>query len=363
VYTSSASSTKPALDIPGIVWKPAPKNTLSGEVAARLMTRAEVERWYDAAWLSFAVYATGFGYVFTRYSQHVNGSYPDTMIPLYIADKAFGWTALWMMSAAPFAGNLLAIMNTFSGEAATNGLDTINAAVCAVIMAVPVFSFIFPWVTWALARNIFTRWEKSISFKSMLVDLVSLKTETGVISFFFLMTHAFMGSLVAIPQYKSKWFDADNKGRFYGNYELSLACGVIAFVLVTLLTIRSLIKEGSWMKLKPVYNYVSPLAIFLATFHLIFMGYKGWNSLFNPASYGGQPSPTFASSMFSLGVVGAHIFLMVLGTKKRARKGVRVEKHSAIEAAFAKYNKSAASGSSTQHVKESFHEDGEFHDA
>ena len=326
------------------------------------MTRAEVERWYDAAWLSFVVYATGFGYVFTRYSQHVNGSYPDTMIPLYIADKAFGWTALWMMSVAPFAGNLLAIMNTFSGEASTNGLDTINAVVCALIMAVPVFSFIFPWITWALARSIFTRWEKSISIKSMLVDLVSLKTETGVISFFFLMAHAFMGGLVAIP-YKTKWFDADNKGRYYGNYEISLACGVIAFVLVTMLTIRSLIKEGSWMKLKPIYTYVSPLAILLATFHLIFMGYKGWHKLFNPASHGGQPSPNFASSMFSLGVVGAHIFLMVLGTKKRARKGVRVEKHSAIEAAFAKYKKSAAIDSSTQHVKESFHEDGEFHDA
>lgn len=118
------------------------------------------------------------------------------------------------------------------------------------------------------------------------------------------------------------------------------------------------------MKLKPIYNYVSPLAILLATFHLIFMGYKGWNKLFNPASHAGQPSPTFASSMFSLGVVGAHIFLMVLGTKKRARKGVRVEKHSAIEAAFAKYKKSAAGvNSTTQHVGDSFHEDGGFHDA
>lgn len=194
------ASVQPALDIPGIVWQPAPKNTLMAEVADRLMTRAEVERWYDAAWLSFAVYATAFGYAFTRYSQYVNGSYQDTMIPLYISDKAFGWTALWMMSAAPFAGNLLAIMDTFSGEAATNGLDTINAIVCAIIMIVPVFLFILPWITWALARTLFTRWEKSISIKAMLVDLVSLKTETGVVSFFFLMAHAFMGGLVAIPQ-------------------------------------------------------------------------------------------------------------------------------------------------------------------
>ena len=146
-----------------------------------------------------------------------------------------------------------------------------------------------------------------------------------------------MGCLVAVPQYKSKWFDADNKMRYYGNNELSLASGVIAFTLVVILTIRSLIGKGSWMKVKPLYTYVSPLAIFLGTFHIIMMGYKGWDSLFDYSSKRGQPSPTFITSMFGLGVVAAHIFLSLLGTKKRARKATRVMKHSAINTAFDRY--------------------------
>ena len=53
-----------------------------------------------------------------------------------------------------------------------------------------------------------------------------------------------------------------------------MASGVIAFTLVTLVTIRSLIGKGSWMKLKPLYAYVSPLAVSLATLHVVMMGYN-----------------------------------------------------------------------------------------
>ena len=111
------------------------------------------------------------------------------------------------------------------------------------------------------------------------------------------------------------------------------------------------------MKLKPIYNWISPLAIVLATFHMIFMGYKGWNSLFNYAKYKGQPSPTFTTSMFSLGVVAVHIFLAIAGTKKRTSRNSRVEKHSATESAFTKYALVSGTGTSGATGHESFKDD------
>lgn len=344
VYSSSQKEAKPKLDIPGLMWKADEKNTLLAEVLCRLMTRADVDRWYDAAYLGLAVFLVAFGYTFTRYSEWVNGAYGYTMVPLYILDKGISWTSLWMITAAPFAGNLLALSNVFSSWDRSKSIDKVTSLLCAMIMIVPVLLFTLPWLTWAALRNLFSSWGslnhgKDISIvRSMLLDMVSLKTETGVVGFAFLVTHAFMGCLAAIPQYKSKWFDADNKMRFYGNNELSMASGVIAFTLVVVLTIRSLIGKGSWMKLKPLYVYVSPLAIFLATFHVVMMGYKGWGALFDYSTKKGQPSITFISSMFSLGVIAAHVFLVLIGTKKRARKATRVMKHSAVNTAFEKYD-------------------------
>lgn len=353
---------KPSLDLPGLTWKVADKNTLLSEVSSRLMTRAEVDRWYDTAFLGLAVFLVGFGYVFTRYTKWVNGSYGWTMVPLYVLDKAIAWSGLWMICAAPFAGNLLALSHVFSSWEKSNGVDKSMSVICTLIMIVPVILFSLPWLTWAVIRSAFASWsptnnKKMSMTKSMLVDIISLKTETGVFGFAFLITHAFMGSLVAIPQYKSKWFDPDNKDRFYGNYEVSLASGVIAVTLVTILTIRSLIGKGSWMKLKPLYTYVSPLAIFLSTLHLIMMGFKGWNKLFNYSSHKGQPSPTFTASMFSLGVVAAHIFLAIVGTKRRVRKDTRVMKHSAVEAAFARYNEVRLNGGKYGHVVKTEHDE------
>ena len=91
------------------------------------------------------------------------------------------------------------------------------------------------------------------------------------------------------------------------------------------------------MKIKPFYAYVSQLAILLASFHVIMMVYNGWGSLFKRSSHEGQPSITFVSSMFSLGVVGDHFLLAAVGTKKRARKLTCVVRHTAIEEAFNKY--------------------------
>mmetsp|Transcript_8726 Transcript_8726/g.14241 ORF Transcript_8726/g.14241 Transcript_8726/m.14241 type:complete len:186 (+) Transcript_8726:340-897(+) len=153
-----------------------------------------------------------------------------------------------------------------------------------------------------------------------------------------------MGTLV-VPHYKKGWFD--EKNRFYGNNEISMASGVIAFTLVTLVTIRSLIGKGSWMKLKPLYAYVSPLAVFLATFHVIMMGYKGWDELFKYSTKKGQPSITFVSTMFPLGVIATHLLLVILGTKRYVRRVSRVEKHSATNYALAKYNEAKDAGRGT----------------
>ena len=87
-----------------------------------------------------------------------------------------------------------------------------------------------------------------------------------------------------------------------------MASGVIAFTLVILVTIRSLIGKGSWMKLKPLYAYVSPLAVSLATLHVVMMGYKSWDDLFKYSTKKGQPSITFVSTMmFPPGVIATHL--------------------------------------------------------
>jgi hypothetical protein len=171
----------------------------------------------------------------------------------------------------------------------------------------------------------------------MLIDMISMKNETGLVGFAYLITHAFMSCLIAVPQYKTDWLNSDNSGRFYGNNELSLSLGVLAFTLVVIIAIRSLLGKDSWMKIKPFYGYVYPIAIFLATFHVIMMGYNRWGSLFDHSTKKGQPSITFASSMFSLGVIVTHFILSAAGTKKRARWLTHVMRHTAAEEAFAKY--------------------------
>ena len=131
-----------------------------------------------------------------------------------------------------------------------------------------------------------------------------------------------------------------------------MASGVIAFTLVTLVTIRSLIGKGSWMKLKPLYAYVSPLAVSLATLHVVvMMGYKGWDNLFKYSTKKGQPSITFVSMMFLLGVIATHLLLVILGTKRYIRRVSRVEKHSATNDALAKYNKVKAAVLGTDETK------------
>ena len=186
VYSSSKGGI-PSIGITGIVWKPAIENSLVSEVADRLMIRADVDRWYDATFLGAAVFLFAFAYAFTRYSVWVNGGYDYTMIPLYIMDKAIAWTALWMISVAPFAGNLLMLINAFSNWEVMSCVDKLVSLLGTSIMMVPLLLFALPWLTWAVLRILFSSWNtKSANLTrihAMLIDMVSLKTETGVVGF------------------------------------------------------------------------------------------------------------------------------------------------------------------------------------
>ena len=101
---SLLSSETPVLQIPGILWKLLHKSSLLDNVYNWLITRSEVDWWYDAFLLSVAIFIYAFGYAYTRYSEHVNGGYPNTMMPLYVADKGISWVALWTLVVCPFWG-------------------------------------------------------------------------------------------------------------------------------------------------------------------------------------------------------------------------------------------------------------------
>merc|ERR1712008_466234 len=95
--------------------------------------------------------------------------------------------------------------------------------------------------------------------------------------------------------------------------EISLALGVVGFTLITAVMIRSLAGSDSWMKLKPMYRVAAPLGSIMATLHVVMMGYKGWNKLFDYNTKKGQPSITFFSTCFL-----STLALPCLGQKKRA---------------------------------------------
>jgi hypothetical protein len=59
--------------------------------------------------MGFAVFFFTTMYTIVRYDKSLSGKEPHVNIPVYLLDKAFVWTGLWMMVVAPFAGNLLAL--------------------------------------------------------------------------------------------------------------------------------------------------------------------------------------------------------------------------------------------------------------
>ena len=143
IYGGSTSTTSGSevlsIKIPGIVWRLPHQSSLLDEVYDRLLIRAQVDRWYDAFLLSLAIFGFSFTYAYTRYSEYVNGDYPNTMVPMYtIMNKGTSWASLWMMVVCPFAGNILtmgaAIQENWS---ATTVMDKILIALFSVMTLMP----------------------------------------------------------------------------------------------------------------------------------------------------------------------------------------------------------------------------------
>ena len=164
--------------------------------------------------------------------------------------------------------------------------------------------------------------------------MISLKHETGVVGFFLFFAHGFAGAIIATPAYKGKWFD--EKGRFYGNNETSLMFGAVALSILCAVMLRSLFGKASWVKLRPMYSFAAPLGLWMATIHVVLMGYKGWDQLFKYETKKGQPSITWVSTMFPIAVLTVNILLSIFGTKKRVGSQT-ILKHSATNTAYVKY--------------------------
>jgi len=346
----------PKLKVTGLRWVAAEsgRSDLFAEAYDRIMERSEIDRWYDGCILGLAVTLFTCGYAVCRYSEHMNGSYPNSMIPMYILDKGVAWTALWMMVVSPFAGNLLALRAIWLRWEKTGTMDRLVWLFSLLVMAFPIFEFTLCWGMWYILRNLFFRFclgrnpafmylaqapttdtkavpkacqgEKHFlypdatqgtknSMMAMMVDMVSLKGESGCVGFVYALAHSFIGFIVADAAYK-KWFDKET-GRLFWNIEVCLMTGCISTALLFCVALRSLFGKASWIRMKPLYAYMSPIGIWLAVVHVVMFGYKGWYKLFKYEYHNGQPSITFMSSFFPAGVLLVNFLLGALGTKRR----------------------------------------------
>merc|ERR1711937_7920 len=345
----------PELRISGLRWQPAQfdRHDLFAEVYDRMMERADMDRWWDAGLLGLATFVTTASYAVTRYSVSFNGKYPWSMVPLYILDKSVAWTGLWMLIISPFAGNLLALQGTIKSCGSMGCVDYLVFVLGVLLMIFPTLEFVIPFFLWFLFRTLFfgriggrgislyehqqavpVEGPKRHTFvRAMLIDMVSLKGETGCVGFFFAIAHSFMGFICADPAYKTKWFDKET-GRLFWNYEVCLATGCWATAILFFVTLRSLFGKASWIRLKPLYAYASPIGMWFATAHVVFFGYSGWYKLFQYKYHNGQPSITFMSSMFPIGVLLVNWMMACSGTKTRlVSGGMYLWKHSVVRIA------------------------------
>lgn len=268
VYGAGIAKSKvPKLKIKGLRWDAAPpeRQDLYTKARDRIMDRAEVDRWYDGVLLGLAILLYTWCYAVTRYSVTFNGKYPWSMIPMYVTDKAIAWTALWLMVVSPFAGNLLAMKGIIERWSRTSIWDKLMFISSALAMAWPIFEFIIPWFLWYLFRNLFfhsigrspsqlyksqypSMHEKAGTgetshFKAMLVDMVSLKGETGVTGFIYVLAHSFIGFIVADASYK-KWFGKET-GRLLWWGEICLVTGCISTAFLFAVALRSLFGKAT----------------------------------------------------------------------------------------------------------------------
>ena len=361
----------PRLKIPGLHWEAAPKEKadLYGEAHHRIMERANVDRWWDGTLLGLAVFFFTSAYAICRYSVHINGEEPDANIVMYLLDKSFAWTGLWMMVASPFAGNILALMALFKRFGDLPVMDKMVTLFATVMMIIPTVFFSLCYVFWIVIRNAFfmnrgiyalyrfqpqsMSTEVSAWFKASMVDLVTLKGESGCMGFLYALVHSFLGCIIADVAYKGYWFGPN--GRLIWRMELSMTTGCISTALLGAVAMRSVMGHASWIRLKPMYTYMSPIGVWFATLHVVAFGVKGWTTLFKLEYHHGQMSITFVSSMFPCLVLLTHHFFGLFGTKKRA-SDEHLWRHSLIDTAHNNFTKltestEASAGNSMQKNK------------
>lgn len=342
VYGAGISDDEvPRVKIPGLHWEPAPseKSDLFSEAHHRIMERAEIDRWYDGNVMGFAVFCFCSFYAITRYSEDVNGAVPNGHIWMYLLDKAFAWTGLWMMAVSPFGGNMLALGALYNRFGSLPFMDKMVTLISTILMIIPCVFFSLSWIIWILFRNYFfrptSRGGKNPLYQtqfnlvgtrdgvegnqnqlhSMLVDMVTLKGETGNVGFMYALCHSFLGFIICDVAYKGYWFEPN--GRLGWRFELSMTTGALSTTLLFCVALRSLFGHASWIRLKPIYAYMSPIGMWFGVVHVMAFGAKGWNTLFNKDYHNGQMSITFVSSMFPACTFLTHHLMGVFGTKKR----------------------------------------------
>ena len=92
--------------------------------------------------------------------------------------------------------------------------------------------------------------------------------------------------------------------------------GCVSTAPLAVVAMRLITGKASWIRLKPLYSYVSPIGIWFGVVHVMAFGAKGWNKLFNLKYHNGQPSITFVSSMYPACVLLVHHIMATFGTKK-----------------------------------------------
>uniref|UniRef100_A0A7S0GH16 Uncharacterized protein n=1 Tax=Proboscia inermis TaxID=420281 RepID=A0A7S0GH16_9STRA len=104
---------------------------------------------------------------------------------------------------------------------------------------------------------------------------------------------------------------------FFFVNEMSLMFGAVALSILCAVMLRSLFGKAFWVKLRPMYSFAALFGLWMATIHVVLMGYKGWDQLFKYETKEGQPFITWVSTMFPIAVLTVNILLSIFGTKKR----------------------------------------------
>ncbi len=120
-----------------------------------------------------------------------------------------------------------------------------------------------------------------------------------------------------------------------------MVTAAIGSVLLWVVAMRSIMGKASWIRLKPLYTYVSPIGIWFSTIHVLAFGAIDFYSAFNPQYYNGMPTISFLSTMFTAAVLVVHHVMALFRTKKIC-SGDLLWKHSIVNVASKEYNKIAA---------------------